>query len=253
MSHITGKIWPCVAGGVAAGAAITLVLAHVWTPSFCKKRTDKRPAIKLTYFNIAGVAEKIRNAFILGGIPFEDERIQFSQWAELKPKTPYGQLPVMTVDGKQMTQSDAMLRFAATLAPELYPEGQELRIDELLGLVGDFLKAWSPQIYIAMAPEKYGYPVEFKGSEEHKSKIKEMRDGFLAKDLDRFLGYFEAELKDKRFLCGNTPTIADCALVPELRKFQQGYMDHVPTTSLDGHPVIVAYINRFMEKLSTGK
>eukprot|EP00292_Cryptomonas_paramecium_P029451 CAMPEP_0113719494 /NCGR_PEP_ID=MMETSP0038_2-20120614/35848_1 /TAXON_ID=2898 /ORGANISM="Cryptomonas paramecium" /LENGTH=44 /DNA_ID=CAMNT_0000647877 /DNA_START=41 /DNA_END=172 /DNA_ORIENTATION=+ /assembly_acc=CAM_ASM_000170 len=43
------------------------------------------PTYKLTYFNFAGAAEKARLAFKLGGIEFEDERIEFSAWPELKP------------------------------------------------------------------------------------------------------------------------------------------------------------------------
>jgi hypothetical protein len=38
------------------------------------------PTYKLTYFNIAGAAEKVRLAFVLAGIEFEDHRIAFDEW-----------------------------------------------------------------------------------------------------------------------------------------------------------------------------
>ena len=74
------------------------------------------PKIKLTYFDIEGVAEPIRLAFAFAGVEFEDDRIKFPQWQELKPTTPHGTLPIMTIDdGPVITQSQAMLRYAASL------------------------------------------------------------------------------------------------------------------------------------------
>ena len=51
--------------------------------------------VKLSYFDIEGTAEPVRLAFILAGIPFEDDRIKFTQWPEFKKTTPYGQVPVL--------------------------------------------------------------------------------------------------------------------------------------------------------------
>jgi glutathione S-transferase len=71
--------------------------------------------IKLTYFNIQGAAEKVRLALVLKGVEFEDERVSFDQWSELKPKTKFGQLPMMTIGETEVAQSDAMLRYVASL------------------------------------------------------------------------------------------------------------------------------------------
>lgn len=38
------------------------------------------PSIELKYFNIEGAAEKVRLAFVIGGIPFSDVRVPFDQW-----------------------------------------------------------------------------------------------------------------------------------------------------------------------------
>jgi len=245
VSHVTqgSDNWALVLGGLAGGVALGLGLAHARSVS-----GQKRPKkIKITYFDIAGVAEKVRLAFTLGGVEFEDERIQFAQWQALKATTPYGQLPVMVMDGKTFTQSDAMMRFAGRLTPSLYPIAHALEVDEALGLVDDFIKAWSPSIYIAMKPNIFGYPESFKGTDGNQAVTKAMREDFVANDLPRFLNYFTAKIEAAggAFICGPNPTIADCMLVPELRKFTQGYMDFVPTTSLDGSPAIVAYIARF--------
>jgi len=74
---------------------------------------EQAPAkISLTYFGIQAAAEKIRLAFHLGGVDFEDVRIAFPDWAALKPTTPYGQLPFVEIDdAPKMAQSGAMLRY----------------------------------------------------------------------------------------------------------------------------------------------
>ncbi len=76
------------------------------------------PKITLTYFNIEAAAEKVRLALVMTGTEFEDKRINFDEWGALKPTTPYGQLPLMTVtsaDGstKTFAQSVAMMRWVA--------------------------------------------------------------------------------------------------------------------------------------------
>lgn len=66
---------------------------------------------KLTYFDIQGMGEKVRLAFVLNGIPFDDDRVAFAQWGDLKSKTKFGQLPLLSIDGKEpIAQSSAMLR-----------------------------------------------------------------------------------------------------------------------------------------------
>ena len=42
------------------------------------------PKLKLTYFNFGGRAEAIRLAFVVGGVPFEDERLSFAEVAAKK-------------------------------------------------------------------------------------------------------------------------------------------------------------------------
>ena len=74
------------------------------------------PSYKLSYFGITALGEPIRIVLALGGIAFEDERIAGAMWGEFKPKTPYGQMPVLQItasDGSttQMSQARSVLRF----------------------------------------------------------------------------------------------------------------------------------------------
>ena len=59
---------------------------------------------KLNYFNIRGRGEVIRLVFAAAGQKYEDNRIEFANWPEYKPKTPFGALPVLEIhDGSKVT------------------------------------------------------------------------------------------------------------------------------------------------------
>ena len=42
------------------------------------------PPYKLTYFNVPGRGEVSRMLFTMAGVPFEDKRIEFKEWPEMK-------------------------------------------------------------------------------------------------------------------------------------------------------------------------
>jgi glutathione S-transferase len=73
---------------------------------------------KLTYFDVRGVAEATRMIFHYAGVKFDDVRVAHEQWPALKPKTPYGKLPVLTItkdDGGtvELAESYAIARYLA--------------------------------------------------------------------------------------------------------------------------------------------
>ncbi|XP_068617890.1 glutathione S-transferase 2-like [Battus philenor] len=69
------------------------------------------PKVTVTYFNVKGLGEGIRMLLAYGGQEFEDKRVEKEQWAELKPSTPFGQLPIMEIDGKMYAQGMAICRY----------------------------------------------------------------------------------------------------------------------------------------------
>ncbi|GMT14030.1 hypothetical protein PFISCL1PPCAC_5327, partial [Pristionchus fissidentatus] len=56
----------------------------------------------------------IRQLLSLAEVEFEDIRITHEQWPEFKPKTPFGQMPLLEVDGTQIPQSFAICRYIAS-------------------------------------------------------------------------------------------------------------------------------------------
>ena len=72
--------------------------------------------IRLTYFDVKGRAELARLCFTYGKIDFTDRRIKNDKWADVKLKTPLGQLPVLEYETHKICQSLTIARFAAKLA-----------------------------------------------------------------------------------------------------------------------------------------
>eukprot|EP00933_Yihiella_yeosuensis_P013151 TRINITY_DN12319_c0_g3_i1.p1 TRINITY_DN12319_c0_g3~~TRINITY_DN12319_c0_g3_i1.p1 ORF type:complete len:250 (+),score=60.68 TRINITY_DN12319_c0_g3_i1:56-805(+) len=113
----------------------------------------KRPTGNMTlkYFPITGRAEPIRLALLLGKFQYYDHRLTGNEWLETeKAKTPFGQLPVLVVEGKQLAQTKAILRYIGKISPYkgsyLYPQDPLLaaKVDEIMDAFDD--------LWILLAP-----------------------------------------------------------------------------------------------------
>lgn len=69
---------------------------------------------KLYYFDARGNAEVIRLIFAQAGVKYEDIRLAQDKWeSEFKPKTPYGVVPVLDIDGKIVGGAGPIARYLA--------------------------------------------------------------------------------------------------------------------------------------------
>ncbi|XP_023248019.1 glutathione S-transferase [Copidosoma floridanum] len=71
------------------------------------------PTYKVIYFPVKALAEPIRFLFSYAGVEFIDDRFDREKWPTIKPTMPFGQVPVLEVDGKKINQSTAICRYLA--------------------------------------------------------------------------------------------------------------------------------------------
>ena len=175
---------------------------------------------KLTYFDIAGGrGEPIRLALHIGGLEFEDVRLKGPEFGEARESYRFHALPVLEIDGEQITQSNALSRYVGKLAG-LYPADdlQALYCDETMDAVEDLGHA---------VGKTYG----LKG-EALKQAREELVQGRLAtylKGLDGLLARGGG-----RYFADGRLTVADLKVFVQTRALAKGVLDHVPTDLVEG-------------------
>jgi len=102
---------------------------------------------KLIYFNGRGRGEPARLLFAYAGVKYEDKRMEGPEWPAFKPKTPFGQMPILEIDGGKHTvaQSKAIYRYLGNefnLVPKDHI--QAARADMLVDGYDDVSKHFDP-------------------------------------------------------------------------------------------------------------
>jgi glutathione S-transferase len=175
--------------------------------------------LKLTYFDFpGGRAEPARLALHIGGIPFEDFRFASSTFPEVRKTTPLNQVPTLHVNDVQVTQSDAITRYAGKLAG-LYPSDnfQALLCDEVLGALEDITI-------------KLGATFGLTGD-----ALESARKALVSGPLTQYLGWLENQLKchGGSYFADNRLTIADLKAFVLVRWLCSGKLDHIPADLVD--------------------
>ena len=187
--------------------------------------------LKLTYFDFSGGrAEPARLALHIGGIPFEDKRFAFGDFAEVRKTTPLDQVPTLHVNDVQVTQSDAITRYAGKLAG-LYPEDalQALFCDEVMGALEDI----NTKIVAT-----FGMTGD---------ALKHARETLAADVLPRYLRWLQNQLEAHggEFFADHRLTVADLKVFVMLRWFSSGKLDHIPADLVEAvAPKLAAFVDR---------
>ena len=199
------------------------------------------PHYKLTYFDFdGGRGEPIRIALHAAGIDFEDNRITFAEFGDMRNDLRFRSVPVLEIDGAVATQSNAMSRYVGKIAG-LYPEDdlQALYCDEAMGAVEDLTH------YIV---QSFGLP-----DEELRIARERLVDGWMTvylKGLDRLL-----ERSGGEYFADNRLTIADLKVLGQTQALRTGRIEHIPSDLVDRlapglvehqarierEPVVIAY------------
>ncbi len=189
------------------------------------------PHIKLSYFDMhGGRGEPVRLALAIGGVAFEDHRFTFPEFAEVRKTTPFGQVPVMHVDGVQVTQSDSMLRYAGKLA-NLYPTDplQALLCDEVAYVVEE-------------ANVKLGPTFRMAGEEQKAARL-----ALVNGPMPMYLGWLQSQLvaRGGQYFADNRLTVADLKVFVDVHGLNSGRLDHVPTDLVEKvAPLLNAHMQR---------
>jgi glutathione S-transferase len=153
---------------------------------------------KLTYFNYYGRGEAVRMLFALAGVEYEDRRIEVTgdDWKEFKPKTPFGQLPLLEIDGRVFCQSVAITRYLANkFGFAGKTELDKLQADMIVDCIMDLAT-----------------PIEPIFDEEDETKKNELRknyEGKLDKHLENLNKMLIANNDGNGFFVGDSMTWAD--------------------------------------------
>ena len=196
---------------------------------------------KLTYFDFdGGRAEPIRIAFHTAGIKFEDNRLSFPEFGEMRQSTRFNSVPVLEIDGAAVTQSSALGRYVGKMAG-LYPKDdlQALYCDEVMDALEDLSH----------------YIVQTFGLQEEELRLarEKLVEGWLSvylRGLDELLARGGGQ-----YFADNGLTMADLKTFVQTRSLRSGTLDHVPTNlvrrlapglvehqeRIEGDPRVAAY------------
>ena len=176
---------------------------------------------KLTYFDAsASRGEECRLALHLAGVDFEDVRIKFGDWPELKPKTPYGGIPIFELPGHPvLAQTNAILVLIGR-RHGLHPkddveaaqhEAMMCHVDDLRTLLGQTLRM----------------------DEALKRRI---REDLSASYIPEWGARVENQLGDGPFFAGPRIHVVDLRLYMVVTWLSSGMLDHVPQGILSDFP-----------------
>jgi prostaglandin-H2 D-isomerase / glutathione transferase len=193
--------------------------------------------LRLTYFDAPGRAEPVRIALTLGGIAFEDRRLNYPAFAAVKAggELPLGSLPILEVDGVTYTQTGAMLRYAAHLGNTvLYPSDplQALVVDSVIDTLNDTVAS-------ALTPSLFERDMEKKLA---------MRKAIVEGVLGRALRYLEGlcARSEGPFLLGASLSLGDLLIGLSVQQYRSGVLDGIGPEVLEPFPRLRALGDAFL-------
>lgn len=178
---------------------------------------------KLTYFDAPqSRGEECRLALHCAGVDFEDVRIGRADWPALKPKTPFGGLPLFEVPGKPtLAQSNAILVLIGR-THDLHPKDdfEAARHEAILQYCEELRGQLAPSLRMTDEAEK-----------------KKAREALVAGYIPTWAANTERQIADGGpFFAGERLHVVDIKLHMIVRWLAGGKIDHIPATVLDAYP-----------------
>jgi prostaglandin-H2 D-isomerase / glutathione transferase len=187
---------------------------------------------KLSYFNFPfWRAEPSRIALHIAEVDWTDDRPNREAFIAMKQSgtLPFGQLPVLELQGVSYGQSNAIARYCGRMA-NLYPADalKALQVDELMSAPEDLM------IYLGATMR-----------EKDPERKLELRRTFAQQTLTPWFGHVEERLslnQESDFAVGDSMTMADLTLWRVIRWLNGGILDGVPKGIADGYQRLQALV-----------
>jgi prostaglandin-H2 D-isomerase / glutathione transferase len=177
---------------------------------------------KLTYFDAPmSRGEECRLALHIGGVDFEDIRLKREEWAALKPKTPYGSLPLLELPGHPvLAQSNAILVLIGR-RHGLHPKDdvEAARHEAVMSYVEELRGTITPTMRLKDEAEK-----------------KRAREELASTYIPAWAANVEKQIGEGPFFGGASVNVVDLKLYMIVHWLRTGALDHIPATVLAGYP-----------------
>lgn len=187
--------------------------------------------LKLNYFDLAVRGETARMAMFIGNINFEDNRIPYRDWPTEKVRMPFLTVPTLEIDGKMLSQCNAINRYVGKLA-NLYPEDayQAALCDEILDAIEDI----GAQI---------GTTFGMKDEAEKQNAREALATGPIKQYLQQFATYLKLQGGD--YFADGRLTIADLGMTVFIKNFSSGFLDYIPADIVEKNaPLLLKHLER---------
>ncbi len=190
--------------------------------------------IKLTYFNFNfWRIDILRLSLSYGKIPYELNQIKREEWLKKKKLFPFGQLPVMDLDGMLYGHTHSLAIFCANKS-NLYDTNEKnaLIINQVLD--------WANDITIKIAPSI---------REKNPEKAKKKREFFIKNDLNTWFYFLENLLKkaskNENFFTDRF-SLADIIAWRVIYWFKSGKLDLINPNFIDDYTVLKNYFENLV-------
>jgi glutathione S-transferase len=176
---------------------------------------------RLIYFDApVSRGEECRLALHLAGVDFEDVRISLADWPAMKPRMPYGGLPVLELPGGVLLAHSNAILVLIGRRYGLHPtdDVEAARHEGMMQHVEDLRATVSPTLRMGDAEKKAA------------------REKLVAGFLPAWAGAAEQNIGAGPFFGGEKLHVVDLKIHMAVRWFIGGKVDHVPATIFADYP-----------------